>query len=85
MKLSRLEKTCEACPTQWVGFTPDGIPVYFRYRWGYASVYVGDKPSENISDAVNGIQVYGRTHGDGLHGIMEDAVVLGILESLPQP
>jgi hypothetical protein len=32
--ISKLVKTCDACPSQWDGWTAEGDYYYFRYRFG---------------------------------------------------
>jgi hypothetical protein len=34
LKVATLEKTCEACPSQWEGVGANGEDIYIRYRWG---------------------------------------------------
>jgi hypothetical protein len=64
IRVSRIRKTCNACPSQWEGVTPDGAKVYVRYRWGGLSVGVGAEPlgkdygnvlSEQIGDSLDGV------------------------------
>jgi len=43
MKKAILRQTCEACPSQWEGYTDNHEPVYIRFRWGYLSVSIDDK------------------------------------------
>ena len=57
MKKVRLRQTCEACPSQWEGYTDKHESVYIRYRWGYLSVEIDDKEifGKNISNGLDGI------------------------------
>jgi hypothetical protein len=64
-----LDVTCLSCPTQIEGRLPDGRYVYFRYRWGHASI------------TVDGDEVYSQTHGDGLDGSMDEAEARVIIVS----
>lgn len=42
--ISRIERTCYACPAQWDAWTDEGDYVYIRYRWGWLSVEIsGDE------------------------------------------
>ena len=43
MKKAILRQTCEACPSQWEGYTDKHEPVYIRFRWGYLFVKIDDK------------------------------------------
>lgn len=60
------KQTCYGCPEQYEGKLTDGRWFYFRYRWGYASLAVGDD-----HDAVMGRQDVGMGVGDGLQGIFD--------------
>lgn len=64
------EQTCEWVPSQWEGSTPDGRPIYVRYRHGYLSVRAG-QVGQTIEDAVrSGQEVVGRAIGDAFEGVM---------------
>ncbi len=67
MKLDNLIQTCSACPSQWNFVTDGDRNVYVRYRWGYLSVCLSEEPGGN---AVNGIEIFGRQLGDGLHDVI---------------
>ena len=89
MKFKYLKKTCEASPTQWEGVTTNNRPMYFRYRWGYCSVYLGPRQFNtvkealrHISEAVGGEAIYSERHGAALDGYMEDDEVMCILWGL---
>ena len=71
MLINGLVKTCEACPSQWEFLTDDGRLAYARYRWGYLSVRVSEKPTDDIYDAVNGVEVYGEQISDAYDGFIE--------------
>jgi hypothetical protein len=45
--------------------------IYVRYRWGYLSIRVSQGPTTDVSDAVNGEEVFGMEHGEGLDGTLE--------------
>ena len=70
MIVSDLVHTCEACPSQWEGRCGDRR-VYVRYRWGWLSVRVSKKGSDDVGDAVRGIEVYGEQLGHDMDGSLE--------------
>jgi hypothetical protein len=83
MKLTRLERTCIACPSQWEGETEGGREeVYVRYRHGSLSVEVGD-PEIGWMHRYPGSRpgyhaVLSIDHGDGLDGTMLTDEMLGL-------
>jgi len=84
-QIVKLEKTCESCPTQYEGIikTPKGTrPLYIRYRWGYLSIRVGMLNSEDIMDAVRGIEVIGVQLGDWFDGKLEKRRIMQYIDSL---
>jgi len=68
MKIKNLKQTCEACPSQWEAKTIGNRNVYIRYRWGYLTVWVADKPEQ---DALDGRMVHEQQLGDGLDGYIK--------------
>lgn len=52
MKVKSIIKTCAACPSQWEGHLEDGRMFYIRYRWGWLTAEVSNKPTNNVSDAI---------------------------------
>jgi hypothetical protein len=52
-----------ACPVQATG-TYKGEPFYFRYRWGYASLGLGNEPVSNPDIE------YELQYGDGMDGFL---------------
>jgi len=52
-----------ACPVQATG-TYKGEPFYFRYRWGYASLGLGNEP------IINPDIEYELQYGDGMDGFL---------------
>lgn len=58
IRITKLECTCSACPSQWQGRTDDGRSVYIRYRWGYGTV------------DVNSERVFSFSRGDSLDGLL---------------
>lgn len=73
LTLTELEKTCQACPSQWEGRLDDGRHVYVRYRWGTLQVGVGDTP-----DAAIGNRKAVWDSGDEYHGVMDTDTMLSI-------
>ena len=65
--------TCEACPSQWELKFADGRMGYIRYRWGWLSVRVSEKPTSDVYDAVGGSEIFGEECGDYFDGLMGDA------------
>lgn len=61
IRVTKLEMTCGACPSQWQGDTDDGRPIYVRYRWGHLRVEMDD------TDEV----VFEWSSGDNLDGVMD--------------
>lgn len=56
-KVKSINQTCDACPSQWEGYTEDNQYIYIRYRWGYLSVTLDDQ------DCIFGEQVGGEFDG----------------------
>lgn len=68
MKVVSLKQTCSACPTQYEGKLDDGRMIYVRYRWGYLSIRVSPAPTNNVMDAVEGEEVFGKGMGGDYDG-----------------
>lgn len=49
-----IEQISDVCPAQWEGKLTDGRTFYIRYRWGYLTFRVSEKPTDNIKLAVRG-------------------------------
>lgn len=72
MKVIKLTKTCEACPSQWEGTLEDGRMIYIRYRWGYLSVRISEDKTEDIGDAVAlGDEIFGKQINERPLGFMD--------------
>ena len=56
LQITKLRKTCEACPAQWEGEDSKGNPIYIRFRWGYLSI------------SQKGREIFGERLSDGLDG-----------------
>ena len=65
MKVKNIKNTCGACPSQWEGNLDDGRMIYIRYRWGYLSIRVSNNPSNDVYDAVDGEEVFGKQVDEG--------------------
>lgn len=68
IKIQKLINTCESCPAQWEGKTDEGKMVYIRYRWGNLSVRISAEQSNDIYEAVGGIEIFNQQLNDNLHG-----------------
>jgi hypothetical protein len=73
MKVASIRCTCGACPSQWEGVLVDGRTLYVRYRYGFLSAKVSHQPSDDVTDAVRGEQLFGEQVGEWLDGCMGDA------------
>lgn len=77
-----LERTCEACPSQWQGHLEDGRMFYIRYRWGNFNAYLSKEPTEKVVDAIQGeILVSIDNYGDNFDGYIEEQDMIKIMES----
>jgi hypothetical protein len=70
--VKHIEKTCNACPSQWEGRAVDNRPIYIRYRWGWLSVHLG-RIGHSINDAVRSRPWYDTRLGDSLDGFLDEA------------
>lgn len=50
--LSKLERTCYACPSQWEYFE-NGFGAYVRFRHNRLSVYVNQEPVNDFLDCLD--------------------------------
>jgi hypothetical protein len=76
MKVTEITKTCSACPSQWEGKIEDGRMFYARYRWGYLSLELSDKPTNDVYEAMDGSVLIGLQLGDEFDGVLsEDELV----------
>lgn len=62
MRVTYLNKTCDACPTQWEGHLDTGEYLYIRFRWGWLSA--------SIEKSYGTEQIYSARHGDEYSGLM---------------
>lgn len=65
-----IKKTCEACPSQWEGWTDDGLFLYIRYRWGTLSVTFWED-SAMFTFPYPYVVLYEGCIGDSLDGFMD--------------
>ena len=73
LKIKQIERTCFACPSQWVGKLEDNRVVCIRYRWGVLKVGIGDDIEEAIKTTV-----YELDYGDMHDGVMNLNEVLDL-------
>ena len=59
-KIINVKHTSTACPSQWEATLSDGRMLYFRYRWGYLSVRISDEKTDDVMDAVDGKEIFGK-------------------------
>ena len=67
-----LKQTCSACPAQWEGKLPDGRMFYIRYRGGYFSFRISEQPTDDVMDAVSGVELFAEQRGNWLDGYMDE-------------
>jgi len=73
IKITELEQTCFACPSQWDGTTDDGkcVEIYYRY--------------DILTMRVEGERTYSESIGDdGLGGVMEEDEMKQHLSSIAE-
>jgi hypothetical protein len=68
--VKEIEQTCEACPSQWEGYTDDGRSIYIRYRWGFLSVRIGSPSDKSEFAGVRGKEILNKQLGDSYHGFL---------------
>jgi hypothetical protein len=56
MKLTSIEQTCLACPSQWEGKLKSGRMIYVRYRWGTLNICVSKFPTDDFDWMLNVIE-----------------------------
>lgn len=78
----KLEKTCYASPAQWEGKLEDGRMIYIRYRYGNLSISISENATEDIFDAVEGIELLCEDIGDDLDGFIEFKELKSYLEEI---
>jgi len=78
----KLEKTCYASPAQWEGKLESGHLIYIRYRYGNLSISISENVTENIFEAIEGIELLCENIGDGLDGFIEFKELKPYLEEI---
>jgi hypothetical protein len=71
MRIIKLQKTSESCPTQWEFITEDNRKVYLRYRFGQLNIYLLDKGSDLAYCETQKVLWMNIDH-DSLEGVMSD-------------
>lgn len=71
-----LEECGGACPTQAEGTTADGLPFYFRYRFGYWTLRIFDSEERDSPARI----VAEDSVGSSLDGVMSRDEVVAILD-----
>lgn len=71
VRVTEINQTCTACPSQWEGKTEDARQIYVRYRWGYLSVRVSEPHDAKEFAGVRGREIFGAQLNDGLHGFLD--------------
>lgn len=66
--VSKIARTCRACPSQYQGVTDTGAFVYVRYRSGWLNISVGQEESETVSNEGN---VFRKQPGDTHDGELD--------------
>jgi len=79
MKVTYLERTCTACPSQWEGTLEDGRMIYIRYRHGVLQISVSKEPTNDVMDAVGGEMVFVKDIAIENDGYMSDRSMLSWL------
>jgi hypothetical protein len=79
IEIKNIKQTCDACPSQWVGETKDGKPIYIRYRWGYLSFRLGEVGQTNVVDYK---ELLGEQIGDAFDGSLETWDMLDIIQNI---
>ena len=69
--VEKIEKTCDACPSQWEGRTSDDKPIYVRYRYGALEICLGKKIGGNTEDAILfGDTIFDKQLGHDMDGVI---------------
>jgi len=70
IKITKVIRTCWACPSQWELVDNEGYPYYIRFRYGFLSVRKGKK-NKDILTAIEGKEVFSYNFGGVFSGYME--------------
>ena len=74
LKITDIQQTCPAFPSQWDGRLEDGRPFYIRYRGGYLAVRFGPVGG-SFDDALNADNWFDQKVGGDRDGEIELAEV----------
>lgn len=77
----RLERTCQACPSQWEGLTADSRQIYIRYRHGVLTVNIGRIGHFGEYEAIRGRRIFEDDDKTG-GGDMADRAMMTATESV---
>lgn len=79
--VTKIKRTCYACPSQWEGKLSDGRMFYIRYRGGRFEVRTSDGPTDNLQDAVIGKTIFlNPVLGGPFDGYMSNEIMLKIIQ-----
>ena len=83
MKVTYINQTCGACPSQWEGNLEDGRMFYARYRWGCLSIELSKEKTNNVMMAMgeDGNLIYNERLGDEFDGVFDQSELIGIMRS----
>lgn len=81
LQIKDLKRTCYACPSQWEGTLEDGHMIYIRYRHGRFSVSKSPTPTDDVMDAVGGIELYSNSFDEPWGGYMDDIDMFLVLDN----
>jgi len=73
IKIVRLVKTCEACPSQWDTWDADGREIYIRYRWGWLTVVRASASKPNDPLGKDAEEIFVSKIGNGFDGDMDES------------
>jgi len=68
--VKEIKQTCEACPSQWEGYTDDDRSIFVRYRWGFLSVRIGSPGDKSEFAGVRGKEILNEQLGDSYDGFL---------------
>jgi hypothetical protein len=87
VKIAKAVRTCTACPSQWDAWTPDGLYLYLRYRFGVGTVDRYDSPDPQTWSALPSGRVAYFQFGNALDGSigLADFMRLAGLEWAEEP
>ena len=75
MKISSIEKVCEACPSAWEGKIKDGRNFYCRYRYGTFSIRISQEVDGNED-----LEIFREDVGDEYDGVMSESDMYELMQ-----